>query len=520
MRSGGPSAADAKELRIVIPFGLPALAWAIASLVACYATLVLSALFDIASLGLNPHVQAVIMWVFALLAVFALWQDRKSHGSNVPVAIGALAAGFLVFALYISYTSLLEAVAYTLLVIAAFINQNVFLSALNETVRSQAQEIEIFNQSLAEEVESQVQEIDRLARLKQFLAPQVADLVVSEDKAQLLDTHRRFIACLFCDIRNFTAVSEELEPEEVIAILQAFHEQIGALVTEHGGTIGYRAGDGLMTFFNDPIPCDEPVLEAVRLAFDIRTAFDEIRESWAKRGLAIGLGIGIAGGFATLGLVGFPGARRLHSDRQRRERSVAALRPCRRRPNPDQSARLCRRRTACRGREPRRPRVERGKETGRRILRYRSGSLSGLRSRRPMTSAVRPHPGGRGTSSSVKHVGAVPFGPATLGPATPRRHVTLRWTAGHCRRRPWNRETPNGRASPYGPRSRADGSATIRRHRLPSSSRQAAILPSASMSGAAHRRLAPHHWPWPAANHARPRSGESGRQAPPGEEMR
>ena len=146
-----------------------------------------------------------------------------------------------------------------------------------------------------------------LARLKQFLAPQVVDLIVSDERDRLLDTHRRYIACLFCDIRDFTAVSEDIEPEEVIAILQSYHSKVGSLVGEHRGTIGFRAGDGLMVFFNDPVPCEEPVLDAVKLALDIRAAFKELREPWSKRGHIFGLGLGIASGYATLGLVGFKG---------------------------------------------------------------------------------------------------------------------------------------------------------------------------------------------------------------------
>jgi hypothetical protein len=134
--------------------------------------------------------------------------------------------------LYVRYAIEFEIMAYVLLVIAAVLNQNVFLSFLNARVRQQTSEIEALNQNLERRVEHQDHEIGRLARLKQFLAPQVADLVVSEGKDRLLDTHRRYIACLFCDIRDFTAVSEGIEPEEVIAILQAYHETIGGLVIE------------------------------------------------------------------------------------------------------------------------------------------------------------------------------------------------------------------------------------------------------------------------------------------------
>jgi class 3 adenylate cyclase len=297
----------AAELRVNLPFGILAFAFAIASLATCYTSILADYLLGVDPLDTNPHVQAVLMWGFALLAVYALWRDSRHHRSKLPFSIALVGAAILVTTLYVRYAIEFEIFAYVLLVIAAVLNQNVFLTRLNTTVRQQASEIEALNQNLERKVEHQDHEIGRLARLKQFLAPQVADLVVSEGKDRLLDTHRRYIACLFCDIRDFTAVSEGIEPEEVIAILQAYHETVGSLVIEHHGTIGYRAGDGLMVFFNDPIPCEQPVLDAVRLALEIRAAFNRIREPWRKLGHPIGLGLGIASGYATLGLVGFQG---------------------------------------------------------------------------------------------------------------------------------------------------------------------------------------------------------------------
>jgi class 3 adenylate cyclase len=295
------------ELKIVLPFGILAFGFAIASLATCYAGILAAYLLGVEPLSINYHVQAVLMWGFALLAVYALWRDRRRHRNNLPVALAVVAAAVLITTLYVRYAIEFEIIAYVLLVIAAVLNQSVFLTRLNTTVRQQASEIEALNQNLERKVVHLDHEIGRLARLKQFLAPQVADLVVSEGKDTLLDTHRRYIACLFCDIRDFTAVSEGIEPEEVIAILQAYHETVGSLVIAHQGTIGYRAGDGLMVFFNDPIPCEQPVLDAVRLALEIRAAFKRIREPWRKLGHPIGLGLGIASGYATLGLVGFQG---------------------------------------------------------------------------------------------------------------------------------------------------------------------------------------------------------------------
>lgn len=300
-------AGEAAEFRIVLPFGMPAFACAMISLATCYGSIIAAALLGIDSLGLNPHVQAVLMWSFALLAVVALWIDRKRHRHNLPVGLAAAAVAVLLATLYVRYTVEAEALAYVVLVIATVLNQNIFLASLNRTVTQQAREIAEMNRGLEHKVEDQGHEIGRLARLKQFLSPQVAELVVSEGRDQALDTHRRYIACLFCDIRGFTAASESLEPEEVITMLQTYHDRIGGLVSRHNGTIGYRAGDGLMVFFNDPIPCEDPVLKAVELALDIRAAFDEVRAPWLKLGHAIGLGVGVAGGYATLGLVGFQG---------------------------------------------------------------------------------------------------------------------------------------------------------------------------------------------------------------------
>ncbi|WP_170604217.1 adenylate/guanylate cyclase domain-containing protein [Ruegeria arenilitoris] len=296
-----------EEFRISMPIGFGAVVAALASLATCYSGILATYIFGFQSFSINPHAQAVLMWVLALLAVAFLWRDRKRHSKELPLVIGGIAALTLIVTLYFGYDERVEALAYVLLVIAALLNQNFILDALNYTVRNQTQEIRALNERLTERVRRQETEIDRLGRLKQFLAPQVAELVVENDSDELLKTHRRYIACLFCDIRNFTAVSEAIEPEEVIAVLQRFHDEVGNLVAQHKGTIGYRAGDGLMVFFNDPVPCDQPVLEAVRLGMSIRAAFENIRAPWQKLGHKMGLGIGVSSGYATLGLIGFHG---------------------------------------------------------------------------------------------------------------------------------------------------------------------------------------------------------------------
>ncbi|MEX0340331.1 MAG: adenylate/guanylate cyclase domain-containing protein [Arenibacterium sp.] len=296
-----------EEFRISMPIGLGAVLAALASLATCYSGILSSYVLGYPAFSINPHVQAVMMWVLALLAVSFLWRDRKRHAKELPLVLGGIAAIVLITTLYFGYDERVEALAYVLLVIAALLNQNFILDALNHTVLSQTHEIEALNVRLAEKVKLQEGEIDRLGRLKQFLAPQVAELVVEKDSDQLLKTHRRYIACLFCDIRNFTAISEAIEPEDVITLLQQFHDEVGSLVAQHKGTIGYRAGDGLMVFFNDPVPCDHPVLKAGQLGQAICEAFEGVRAPWQELGYAIGLGIGVSSGYATLGLIGFHG---------------------------------------------------------------------------------------------------------------------------------------------------------------------------------------------------------------------
>jgi class 3 adenylate cyclase len=221
--------------------------------------------------------------------------------------LGVVALLIIVGTLYLYYDVRILILGYLLLVIAALINPARLLIDLNRSVRAQARELAELNSTLETRVETQVEEIERLARLKRFLSAEVADLVTAEGEGSLLDSHRRLIACLFCDVRNFTAFSDAVEPEEVMSVLQVVHEHMGRLVVAHRGTIGYRAGDGLMVIFNDPLPCEDPVLQAVRLALEMKATFQEIQGRWRKLGHELGFGIGIAYGYATLGLIGSEG---------------------------------------------------------------------------------------------------------------------------------------------------------------------------------------------------------------------
>jgi class 3 adenylate cyclase len=150
-------------------------------------------------------------------------------------------------------------------------------------------------------------ELENVRRLKRFFSPQLSDLIVSSEDENILESHRREITVVFCDLRGFTAFSETQEPEEVMAILREFHETIGPMIFQFEGTLERFAGDGLMVFFNDPIPCPDPAIKAVRMALAMREGMDDLIERWKKRGHELDMGMGIAQGFATLGRIGFEG---------------------------------------------------------------------------------------------------------------------------------------------------------------------------------------------------------------------
>jgi class 3 adenylate cyclase len=150
-------------------------------------------------------------------------------------------------------------------------------------------------------------ENERAGRLKRFLAPQVAELIVSSGDESVLDSHRRNVAVLFCDLRGFTAFAETAEPEEIMAVLRDYHASLGRLVHKFGGTLERFTGDGLIVLFNDPLPCSDPCLVAARLALEMRACVDGLAQGWQQLGSRLGFGIGLAYGYATLGRVGFEG---------------------------------------------------------------------------------------------------------------------------------------------------------------------------------------------------------------------
>jgi len=188
------------------------------------------------------------------------------------------------------------------------------IKALHDTVQEQATRLEAqsmqlseWNQTLERRVQEQLAELERVSRLKRFFSPQLAELVVSSGGEKLLESHRREITVVFCDLRGFTAFSETAEPEEVMGVLREYHTALGALIFRFEGTLERFAGDGLMVFFNDPIPCADPAAQAVTMAMAMRQRMSGLTEGWRKRGHQLGFGIGIAQGYATLGMIGFEG---------------------------------------------------------------------------------------------------------------------------------------------------------------------------------------------------------------------
>jgi class 3 adenylate cyclase/putative methionine-R-sulfoxide reductase with GAF domain len=165
------------------------------------------------------------------------------------------------------------------------------------------------NQQLEQRVADQVGEIERMSRLRRFLPPQVADLIVASGTEKQLESHRREITALFCDLRGFTGFGESSDPEDVMALLADYHAAIGQIINKYSGTLERYAGDGVMVIFNDPVRVENPALQAVLMALDMRTAIDGLIEKWRDLGHDLGFGIGIAHGFATLGTIGFEGRR-------------------------------------------------------------------------------------------------------------------------------------------------------------------------------------------------------------------
>jgi class 3 adenylate cyclase len=181
------------------------------------------------------------------------------------------------------------------------------IKALHDTVQEQAQQLTEWNQTLEQRVQEQVGELERMGRLKRFFSPQLSELVVSAGGEKILQSHRREISVVFCDLRGYTAFSEAAEPEEVMEVLREYHTTLGQIIFRFQGTLERFTGDGLMVFFNDPLPCPDHPMQAVRMALAMRQEMAALAERWNKRGHQLAFGIGIAQGYATLGMIGFEG---------------------------------------------------------------------------------------------------------------------------------------------------------------------------------------------------------------------
>jgi class 3 adenylate cyclase/CheY-like chemotaxis protein len=174
----------------------------------------------------------------------------------------------------------------------------------SEKLQQQTEQLAAWNTTLEERVAAQLAEIERANRLRRFLAPQVVEVVAGDGEA-LLQSHRREVTVVFCDLRGFTAFTETAEPEEVMAVLREYHAALGEIIYAFEGTLERFAGDGILILFNDPIAQDDHSERAVRMAIEMRKAIGALTEGWRKRGHALGFGIGIARGYATLGQIGF-----------------------------------------------------------------------------------------------------------------------------------------------------------------------------------------------------------------------
>jgi len=191
--------------------------------------------------------------------------------------------------------------------LAARVKSMLRIKNLHDTVQTQAAELAEWNRNLEQRVSEQVAQVERLGRLKGFFSPQLAEVILSPSNEKLLASHRREITVVFCDLRGFTGFSETAEPEEVMGVLAEYHAEMGEEIFRFEGTLERFAGDGLMVFFNDPLPCADPSDRAVRMAVAMRERAQALIHAWRKRGHQLGFGVGIAQGYATLGRIGFKG---------------------------------------------------------------------------------------------------------------------------------------------------------------------------------------------------------------------
>jgi adenylate cyclase len=175
----------------------------------------------------------------------------------------------------------------------------------HDTIEQQAAELARWNRELSQRVQDQLEQLERVGRLRRFLPAQLADLIISSGDESFLNPHRRDITVVCCDLRGFTAFAESAEPEDVWDILGEYNGTLGDLIARFEGTLERFTGDGLVVFFNDPLPCHDAPVRSVRMALAMRQQVQELADRWQRRGHELALGVGIAQGYATLGRVGY-----------------------------------------------------------------------------------------------------------------------------------------------------------------------------------------------------------------------
>lgn len=181
------------------------------------------------------------------------------------------------------------------------------IKSLYDQVELQKAELAAWNHTLEARVAQGIAEVERLSRMKRFFSPQVAEMITAGDAGDPMQSHRAEITVVFIDLRGYTAFTDAAEPEEVMTVLREYHADMGGLITKYNGTVERFAGDAIMIFFNDPVPLANPAEAAVRLALDMHTAFAKRVTQWERRGFDLQMGIGIAQGYATVGVIGFEG---------------------------------------------------------------------------------------------------------------------------------------------------------------------------------------------------------------------
>ena len=189
------------------------------------------------------------------------------------------------------------------------INQPELLARVSSLLRIKFlyDKLEESNRTLEERVREQVDQIERLDRLKRFFSPQLAEAILAGGADDPLKSHRRELTVVFIDLRGFTAFAETAEPEEVMGVLRDYHAKMGSIILSHEGTLERFTGDGMMVFFNDPVPVPDPTVRAVRMSLEMRNQLADLTSRWAESGFDLGFGAGIAQGYATIGAIGFEG---------------------------------------------------------------------------------------------------------------------------------------------------------------------------------------------------------------------